>query len=94
MEWANKRAREVVSFYRHLIAYVAVCTGLVVLDLLTGGEARFLGLDWAFWPVGGWAIGVAAHGLSLLYNPKGGGWEGRKASQLYQKRLRSMGAGA
>ena len=89
MAWAKKRARQLASFYSHLLCFVIVGAGLVTIDLVAGGEAWFLGLDWAFWPIGGWGIGVAMHGLSLIRESSSGRWEGRKAHQLYEKRLRS-----
>jgi hypothetical protein len=43
-----------------------VCTLLVVIDLVTGSEEdTLLGLDWAFWPIAGWGLAVAIHGLSV-----------------------------
>ncbi len=62
---ARKRVRQVQEFYAHLVIYVLVCTLLIVIDLATGSDGNtFLGLDWAFWPIAGWGIGVAFHGVS------------------------------
>ena len=50
----------------HLGAYVAVNAVLIVINLMqtpAEGEAREL---WFVWPLIGWGIGVAAHGLGIL----------------------------
>jgi len=55
------------DFLGHLAIYVLVCTLLIVIDLATGSDgSTFLGLDWAFWPIGGWGLAVAIHGVSVL----------------------------
>lgn len=94
MEWAKRRARQLKGFYTHLVWFLFVAAILVGIDLATGGPGRFLGLDWAFWPIGGWGIGVAAHGLSLSQTNDDSSWEDRKARELYEKRIRSAGPGA
>ena len=86
MERALNRARQLKGFYIHLTTYLLVNALLVVIDLVAGvnGDTTFLGLDWAYWPILGWGIGVAAHAITLAMNP-GGGWEQRKAEQIYMK---------
>lgn len=44
------------EFWTHLSTYLLVNTGLVFLDLRGDG-----GLDWAYWPVIGWGLGMIAH---------------------------------
>jgi 2TM domain len=46
----NQRLRK---FQTHLFFYVAINTFLVIIDLMTGN-----GLDWAFWPILGWGLGL------------------------------------
>ena len=85
MERARKRARELRVFYGHLITYVLVCALLVVIDLVTGTSGdTFIGLDWAYWPIAGWGLGLALHGLRVAF-PAQGGWEERKALELYEE---------
>ncbi|GAB1370705.1 hypothetical protein MASR1M45_07670 [Candidatus Kapaibacterium sp.] len=50
--WISKRHGE---FYQHLTAYFIVNTMLVGLDWFLNGP----GLEWAYWPVFGWGIGLA-----------------------------------
>lgn len=88
MEWAKRRARQLKDFYTHLAWFLVVAAILVGVDLATAGAGRFLGLDWAFWPIGGWGIGLTAHGLSLAHTSERPDWEERKAKKLYEKRVR------
>jgi hypothetical protein len=84
MEWARKRARQVQGFHMHLMTYVAVCALLVVIDLVTGSAGdTFIGLDWAYWQIIGWGIGVFMHAISIALPL--GSWEQRKAEELYEK---------
>ena len=84
MERARKRAKGLREFYGHLTTYVLVCGLLVVIDLLDSSTSQeFLGLNWAYWPIMGWGIAVAIHAASVFLPI--GGWEERKAEQLYEK---------
>ena len=42
------------KFQKHLASYVVVNIFLVIIDLITDGH-----LDWAYWPILGWGIGLA-----------------------------------
>lgn len=57
-EQAIRRARR--GFYIHLFVYLAVITGLVVINYLTGGPW------WVQWPLIGWGIGILFHGYTVL----------------------------
>lgn len=84
MQRARARAHQLRSFYGHLGTYVAVCVLLVAIDLFTGSNGpTFLGLNWAYWPVLGWGIGVALHAVSLI--TRGNTWEERKAEEIYER---------
>lgn len=84
MERARARAKELVEFYGHLLTYVLVCSLLVVIDLVvSSGGDTFLGLHWAFWPIIGWGVAILIHAISVFFSL--GGWEERKAQQLYEK---------
>ena len=89
LERARARAKAQREFYRHLIIYVLVCTFLVILDLSNddpGNPERFLGLNWAFWPVIGWGAAVAIHGFKTFVGTASADrWEERKVQQLYEK---------
>ena len=84
MQRARAKAHQLRSFYGHLGVYAIVCTFLIVIDLSAGSfGTTFLGLDWAYWPVFGWGIGVALHALSLITS--GSTWEERKAGEIYER---------
>lgn len=89
MERALRRARGLQGFYVHLAVYLVMAVVLVVIDRVTSssGDANFLGLVWAFWPIGGWGLAVILHGLSVAY-PLTGGWTQRKAEEFYEEERR------
>ena len=60
---AERRADMKLAFRSHLIAYVLVNAGLVAIDLFTSP-----GLDWAYWPMLGWGLGLAAHGAVTYFD--------------------------
>jgi hypothetical protein len=60
----------------HAASYVGVNGGLVALWAATGG-----GEFWPIWPMGGWGIGLAAHGLA---------W--RAAARRLRRRIRRVAA--
>ncbi len=56
---ARRRVAMKRGFAIHATVYVAVNLLLVAIDLLGPGAHR-----WSVWPLLGWGIGLAAHGLS------------------------------
>lgn len=82
---AKARARSQREFYGHLMVYCAVSALLIVIDLAGGSEGTiFLGLDWAFWPIGGWGLGVFLQGVRVFGFRTN--WEDRKATALLRER--------
>lgn len=53
---ALMKVRKLKGFYIHLIQYVVIIAGLLVLNLLKSPE-RF----WVVWPALGWGVGVLFH---------------------------------
>lgn len=49
------------GFWIHLSVYVLVNILLAVLDLTRNPDKT-----WFYWVLGGWGIGVVAHGLAVL----------------------------
>lgn len=81
---AKAKARSQREFYGHVMVYCAVSILLVVIDLANGSQGTtFLGLDWAFWPIGGWGLGLFLQGLRTFGFRTS--WEERKATELYEK---------
>ena len=81
-ERARKRVEELKSFYTHLFVYIAVNAGLFLLNIIT--SPRHL---WFYWPLIGWGIGLAIHGLSVLGTQRllGKDWEERKIKEIMEK---------
>lgn len=58
--WSARRRRR---FVRHVLTWLTICTGLLVLNLLAGG------VFWFQWPLAGWGILVALHAIGALSAP-------------------------
>lgn len=65
-EEAERRAQARMSVRVHAFVFVLVNGGLLGLDYLTDGR-----LDWAWWPMLGWGIGLAAHLIGVNYSLSG-----------------------
>ena len=57
---AKQRVEEITGFYVHFIVYVLVNALLVYLNAVNDPEW------WVQWPIFGWGIGLAAHGLAVF----------------------------
>lgn len=81
-EKARKRVDEIKGFYTHLLTYVLVNLGLLILNLVTSP-----GDFWFFWPFLFWGVGVLAHALSVFGPRKfwGAEWKERKIKELIEK---------
>lgn len=69
------------GFYHHLFFFVLIGLGLLVINLLGSPENL-----WFKWPLLGWGIGLALHGLSLLRRRRwlGSDWEARKMREYLE----------
>jgi hypothetical protein len=83
-ERAQKRVKEIKSFYGNLISYCIVIPFLVILNLITNPRNY-----WFYWPMLGWGMGVAAHGMSVFTIGKG--WEEKKIIEILEKENRRYG---
>ena len=81
-ERAKKRVEEIKGFYTHLIVYVCVNIGLVIINLVTSPGAL-----WFYWPLLGWGLGLFFHGMGVFVFPKfpGKQWEERKIKEVMEK---------
>jgi len=57
---AVRRVKAKLGFRSHLVVFVLVNAGLAVINLLTSP-----GYLWFVFPLGGWGIGLFAHGLAV-----------------------------
>lgn len=69
---AHRRARR--ALYAHAAVYLVVNAMLLLLDTVTGGGW------WFFWPLFGWAIGLAAHSVGVVLNEAWNGPEREEAA--------------
>lgn len=79
---AQKKVEEIKGFYGNLTSYVLVNLGLMVINILT--SPKYL---WFFWPLLGWGIGVAIHGMIVFnYLPfLGKEWEEKKIKEFMEE---------
>lgn len=79
---AQKKVEDLKGFYGNLTSYIVVNTGLLILNLATSPERL-----WFFYPLLGWGIGVAIHGMTVFnYMPfLNRDWEEKKIQELMNK---------
>jgi hypothetical protein len=64
---AIRRADMRLAFRSHLTAYAIVNAGLVAIYIMTSFGHYF----WPIWPMMGWGIGLAAHGVTVYMDGEG-----------------------
>ncbi|SEM97891.1 Histidine kinase [Chryseobacterium taichungense] len=77
-ERAQKRVKELKSFYGNLISYCIVIPALIIINLITSPDDI-----WFYWPMLGWGIGIAAHGMNVFAIGKS--WEEKKIREILEK---------
>jgi hypothetical protein len=80
---AKKRVEEIQGFYWNLASYVIVNSFFLFLDLRDNGE-----LDWAFWPLAGWGIGVVFHAIETFGFFNSQSWKDRMVQKELERRQR------
>lgn len=82
---AVRYVRDLKAFYSHLATYCVVIFGLFIINLFTG-----IGTPWFIWPMLGWGVGVAAHGLSVfeVVSLFSADWEKREIEKRLQRTRR------
>lgn len=56
----QERAEANVAFYRHLFIYILVNAGLMVIDYFDNNK-----IDWAYFPLLGWGVGLLSHYIQI-----------------------------
>jgi hypothetical protein len=64
---ARRRVNQKMGFYIHLAVYVLVNLGLAAINLASGGQR------WHLWPLAGWGLGLAIHGIVTFASLRGEG---------------------
>lgn len=77
-ERAQKRVKEIKSFYSNLISYCIIIPFLIIINLITSSKSI-----WFYYPMLGWGIGVIAHGMSVFAIGKN--WEDKKIREILEK---------
>ena len=70
---ARTWVKALLGFYIHATVFGAVNVGLLLINLLTSP-----GYLWFLWPLFGWGIGLAAHGLAVFGARLASAWEERQ----------------
>ena len=79
---AVRRVRKLRGFYLHAMVYATVMTMLIVINLLSS-SGRF----WFPFPLLGWGLGLAIHGLAVWQGGRwlGAEWEARKIAEILSR---------
>ncbi len=81
---ARRRVDLKTGWLTHALVYVLVNAGLFALDQFTGAYR------WSVWPLAGWGLGLAIHGIVVLLSLRGEGWReqmlAREVERLRQRR--------
>ncbi len=75
---AQKRVKEVKSFYTNLISYCIVIPFLIFINLYTNSRSQ-----WFWFPVLGWGIGLASHAFQVF--GIGESWQEKKIREIMDK---------
>ncbi|NTU82621.1 MAG: 2TM domain-containing protein [Chloroflexales bacterium] len=79
-ERARAQVIRLRQFYIHVVVYILVNAFLVLLSLANGSA-------WSIWPLLGWGIGLAAHGVTVFVSGGllGAGWEEREIRRRIER---------
>ena len=80
--------RRVRGLRHHILIYLCVIGGLVVVGAL-GGRS-----EWVIWPALGWGIAIAAHAVSVFGVDIGRDWEDKLVEHLMARRRGRPDSGA
>ena len=68
LESAKKHLKAIRDFMYHLMVFLFVNGLLVILDVRAGtGDQAVLGLDWAYWVILFWGIGLVGHAIHAFF---------------------------
>ncbi len=72
---AKKRVGLKIGFYTHLLVFVLVNSGLYLMNSFSGGQR------WHQFPLFGWGLGLAIHGIVTFISLQGMGLKARMLEQ-------------
>jgi hypothetical protein len=76
---ARRRVSRKMGFYVHLCVYLLVNLGLAAVNLIGGGPR------WHLWPLAGWGLGLAIHGVVTFASLRGEGLRERMLQQEVER---------
>jgi len=79
---AKKRVKDIKEFYVNLTAYCIVIPSLIFINLYTYSEVQ-----WFWFPMLGWGMGLAFHGFEVFGYGKA--WEEKKIREIMEKDKRN-----
>jgi 2TM domain len=79
MKRARKRVDMKMAFYMHLLVYVCVNLGLYAINQYRGGQS------WHVFPLFGWGVGLAVHGIVTFLSLNGEGMRDRMLEAEIEK---------
>lgn len=82
---AKRRVNQKMGFYIHASVYVLVNLGLAAINFAGGGKA------WHLWPLAGWGLGLAIHGIVTFASLNGGGLRKRMLQDEVERLRRRQG---
>lgn len=82
---ARRRAGAKLGWYIHAVVYVVVNLGLLALSEYGMGARR-----WTIFPVLGWGLGLALHGVSVFVLGSGSGLRERMVRRERERLLREQ----
>lgn len=81
---ARRRVKLKMGWYLHAAVYTTVNLGLWAIDRSTGGQR------WHVWPLLGWGLGLAIHGVMTWFALGGGGIRERMVQRMVQRELQRL----
>ena len=72
---AKKRVGLKIGFYTHLLVFVLVNSGMYLMNNFSGGQR------WHHFPLFGWGLGLAIHGIVTFISLQGMGLKARMLEQ-------------
>lgn len=76
---AKRRVGMKLGFMAHLLVYLLVNGALVLINAAHGGDR------WAQWPLFGWGIGLAIHGIVTFIGLQGDGLRERLLAEEIER---------
>lgn len=81
---ARRRVGMKIGWYTHALIFVLVNAGLYAINSITGGYR------WNVWPLVGWGLGLAIHGVVVFASLRGEGLRKRMLAHEIEELKRNQ----